>query len=74
MTEAEHESLLQASRPVPYMIIGGVLPRSPYENAMVVWREVSRRVGCYADSIEKSVKTPDDELTFSAIPVEEVAE
>ena len=33
MTKEQMEKLLEASRPVPYMIIGGHAPRSPQENA-----------------------------------------
>jgi hypothetical protein len=66
MTDAERKALLDASKPVPYMVIGGVPPSSPYDNAMRVWREIANRVGCEVDSIEPA--STGDDHDFKAVP------
>ncbi len=45
MTEKDMARLIEASRPVPYMIVGGIPPRSPQENANAEWRALGRRMG-----------------------------
>ncbi len=45
MTEAEEKVLLEACRPVPYMIVGGVAPTSPQENANRAWQALGRARG-----------------------------
>ena len=52
LTDEEMTRLFEASKPVPYMVVGGIAPRSPRDNAMDVWRSVADRVGCDVDSIE----------------------
>jgi hypothetical protein len=37
--------LLDASKPVPYMVFGGVPPRSPQENANAAWRALGDELG-----------------------------
>jgi hypothetical protein len=45
MTEADLEKLYEAAKPVPYLIIGGIGPRSPQERANDAWAELGRRLG-----------------------------
>ena len=45
MTKEQRARILNASRPVPYMVFGGIEPRSPQENANDAWREPGRRAG-----------------------------
>ena len=45
MTEAGLKELQAACRPVPYMIFGGMAPRSPQENANSAWCALGRRMG-----------------------------
>ena len=45
MSEADLEKLLDAMKPVPYMVIGGIPPRSQQENANAAWAELGRRMG-----------------------------
>lgn len=52
LTDEELNHLLEASKPVPYMVFGGVEPRSPQDNVMDVWKQVANRVGCDVGSIE----------------------
>lgn len=37
LSEEELAELLAACRPVPYLIAGGLAPRSPVENAVAAW-------------------------------------
>lgn len=45
MTEADLEKILDACKPVPYMIIGGHASSSPQENANRAWAELGQRMG-----------------------------
>jgi hypothetical protein len=45
MTQEDLDRLLDAMKPVPYMVIGGVIPRSPQENANAAWADLGRRMG-----------------------------
>lgn len=45
MTQEDLDQILEACKPVPYIIIGGIPPRSPQENANTAWAELGRRMG-----------------------------
>ena len=45
MTQAELDSVHSASRPVAYMVIGGMEPNTPQENANRVWRTLGKKYG-----------------------------
>lgn len=45
MTKEQCEKLLDACKPVPYMVVGGVEPRSPQENANDAWCALGREMG-----------------------------
>jgi len=45
MTQADLDTILDACKPVPYMVFGGVAPRSPQENANDAWRALGKRMG-----------------------------
>lgn len=45
MTEEQFQRILKASQPVPYMVIGGVEPSSPQENANRAWKELGDELG-----------------------------
>ena len=45
MTEADLETLLNASKPVPYLVVGGMAPRSPQQRANDAWECLGRRMG-----------------------------
>lgn len=45
MTEEQHERILEASKPVRYMVVGGVEPRSPQENANAAWENLGNELG-----------------------------
>jgi len=45
LTLEQLDKLRAASRPVPYMIFGGMAPRSPQENANDAWAALGRELG-----------------------------
>ena len=45
MTQDDLDGLLDASKPVVYIVAGGVPPRSPQENANSVWAGLGRKMG-----------------------------
>lgn len=56
MTQAQLDRLLDACKPVPYMVFGGVPPRSPQENANAAWAVLGDELGFEAMSVEPSSK------------------
>jgi len=68
LTNEELESLLDASKPVPYMIFGGQPPPSAREHAVRLWRHVADRVGCKLDTITSA--GTGDMHDFSAEPAD----
>jgi len=51
MTKEQCEKLLDACKPVPYMVFGGIEPRSPQENANAAWAELGLELGFDAMSV-----------------------
>ncbi|WP_089177182.1 hypothetical protein [Bosea sp. AS-1] len=45
MTEADLKGLLDAMKPVPYIIVGGMRPASQQENANAAWEALGNRMG-----------------------------
>ena len=45
LNEDQFNRLMEACRPTPYMIIGGVMPRSPQENANEAWAVLGKELG-----------------------------
>lgn len=45
MTEEQLTKILGACRPVPYMVIGDIPPRSPLGNANAAWAALGREMG-----------------------------
>jgi predicted TIM-barrel fold metal-dependent hydrolase len=45
MTDEQLKTLMDACKPVPYMVFGGREPRSPQENANDTWRDLGRELG-----------------------------
>jgi len=56
MTEADLKKLLNASKPVPYMVFGGIEPSSPRENAERQWRVLGEKMGFDWNTVEPSDK------------------
>lgn len=45
MSQEDLDELLEACKPVPYMIIGGVAPMSPQERANAAWEKLGKKMG-----------------------------
>jgi len=45
MSEAQLKKILDACKPVPYMVVGGVEPSSPQENANRAWKALGDELG-----------------------------
>lgn len=45
MTEAQYTAIMDASKPVTYIIVGGRPPSSPQENANRAWRHLGGELG-----------------------------
>jgi hypothetical protein len=45
MTDAELKEIIDASKPVPYIVIGNILPSSPQENANRAWQRLGYKLG-----------------------------
>ena len=45
LTKKQLDELAEACKPVPYMIIGNVLPASPQENANRAWENLGSKMG-----------------------------
>jgi len=65
MTPLQLEKLLDAMKPVPYMVIGGVAPRSVQENANAAWAALGAELGFEPMSVRPSSK---GDRFFTAVP------
>lgn len=45
LTDEQLETLLEACEPVPYIVVGGIEPRSQQENANEAWRKLGDEMG-----------------------------
>ena len=45
LTQEQYDTLMDACKPVPYMVIGGMIPRSPQENANAAWHRLGEELG-----------------------------
>lgn len=45
LTEAQYEAIMAASKPVPSLIVGGMPPPSPQENANHAWAALGKEMG-----------------------------
>lgn len=70
MTADQEAKLLEACKPVPYMVIGGVAPRSPQENANDAWCALGREMGFDGLTVEPSNK---GQRFFTAVAAEKAA-
>lgn len=64
LTDAEHERIVAASQPVPYMVIGG-LPSSPQEKANRAWQALAQQRGFVWNSVQQGR----DQRHFTAVPL-----
>ena len=66
MTQEQMETLLTACKPVPYMVIGGVSPKSPQDNANAAWCRLGREMGFDGMSV---LPNGNDMKSFTAIEI-----
>ena len=59
MTSEQREKIMAASAPVPYMIIGGIAPKSPQERANAAWEALGRELGFEPYSVQPVQGEPD---------------
>jgi len=52
MTEEQYNKIIEASKPVPYLVFGGHPPSSPQDNANAAWRNLANEMGFIWDSVE----------------------
>ncbi|MBU2701112.1 hypothetical protein Ga0466249_002223 [Sporomusaceae bacterium BoRhaA] len=52
MTEDELNKILDACKPVPYMIVGNYVPTSPQENANRAWQALAKERGFVWDTVQ----------------------
>lgn len=45
MSESDEAELLDACKPVPYLVVGGMAPASPQENANRAWAQLGQKMG-----------------------------
>lgn len=67
MTEEDLQRILDASKPVPYIVIGGHMPSSPQENANRAWEALGERMGFDHMTV---MPAPGGDRFFTAVPSE----
>ena len=68
MTQTQLERMLAAMKPEPYLIFGGMPPRSLQERANEVWESLGNAMGFEHMSVEPDPSG--DPLKFLAVPKE----
>lgn len=68
MTDAQQAKILEACKPVPCMMIGGMPHASPQQNANAAWRALGSELGFEWDTVEPIPGRPVSE--FMAEPTE----
>jgi hypothetical protein len=68
LTDEELESILNASKPETYIIVGGHAPASPQENANAAWKSVAANHGFIWDSAEAAGTGDNHDLLAEPIP------
>lgn len=67
LADTEYQELLDASKPVPYMVFCGMEPTSPRERAERIWQRLSKERGIDWRTIGPSQKA--DRKCFRAKPL-----
>ena len=66
MTEEQYQALIEACRPVPYLVMNGVPPPDPQDNANAAWAQLGRELGFKPFTVEPAGRDP---RSFTAEPV-----
>lgn len=67
MTPEDLNTLMEAMKPVPYIIIGGISPRSRQECANAAWAALGDKMGFQSMSVRPNGK---GDRFFTAIPTQ----
>ncbi len=67
MTQEDLDTILEASKPVTYIVIGGHAPASPQENPNAAWACLGEKMGFDSMTVRPSLK---GDRYFTAIPKE----
>jgi hypothetical protein len=70
MTQAQLDKLMDACKPVPYMVVGGIAPRSPQENTNDGWAELGTEMGFDSTTVHPCGK---GDRFFTALPVKKAS-
>ena len=74
MTEADLANLLDACKPVRYMVVGGIPPRSPQENANDAWRALGQKMGFEWDTVQPRAGMNNRHFTAEALNEKETTD
>jgi len=66
MTQEDLDAILAACKPVPYMVMGGMAPRSQQENANAAWEALGLKMGFD----HMTVQPGHGDRFFTAVPSE----
>jgi len=67
LTDEQLLRLVNASKPIPYMVVGGVEPQTPQEAVNYVWQSLGEEIGFEWDTAEPVAGKSHHH--FSAIPI-----
>lgn len=67
MTQTDLDAILDACKPVSYMVMGGMAPRSQQENANAAWAALGEKMGFDYMTVRPSSK---GDRFFTAVPSE----
>ena len=70
LTQQDLDTLRDASKPVPYMIIGGVMPRTPQENANAAWQRMGEKYDFVWDTAQP-LSNSNGRRLITAVPMED---
>lgn len=71
MTEEQEATILDACKPVPYIVAGGTEPVSPQTHANNAWCALGREMGF--DGMTVRPVPGEGQRTFTAVAIEEIA-
>ena len=67
LSKEQFDRLIAACQPVPYLVFGGIAPRSPQENANAAWCALGQEIGFDGMTVEPVHGKPDTFFTAEAI-------
>ena len=52
MSKEDHEELIKNCQPVTCIVVGGVLPQTPQQNANAAWKSLAKKLGFVWDTVK----------------------